>query len=96
MTGSGVSRIQYGDEWTIFSILRSGGHIPTKEPDAYYASVCKAAKEEDMIPTDRGRVVITLLAMGKDPTDVGGVNLIEQLYNEPDLKNYSSNMISGL
>lgn len=93
MSSSEVSRMQYGDEWTIFSILRSGGHIPAKELDAYYASVCKAVKEEDMIPTDRGRVVITLLAMGKDPTNVDGVNLIEQLYNEPNLKDYSSNMI---
>ncbi len=50
-------------------------------------------KEEKMIPTDRGRVVITLLAMSKDPTNVDGVNLIEQLYNEPDLKNYPSNMV---
>lgn len=93
MTDSGVSRIQYGDEWTIFSILRSGGQIPARELEAYYASVCKAVKEEKMIPTDRGRVVITLLAMGKDPTNVDGVNLVEQLYNEPDLKAYPSNML---
>lgn len=94
LTSDHATRNQYGDEWTIFSILRSGGTIPQNELDAYYASVCKTLQTDSasLKPTDRGRLVITLLAMGKDPTNVGGVNLIEQLYNDSKLTKYSSNM----
>ncbi len=88
-----LSRSQYGDEWTIFAILRAGGQIPAQELEAYYASVCQAVKDTSLKPTDRARIVMALLAMGKDPTNVGGVDLIEQMYNDQRLKDHPSNML---
>lgn len=92
LVGENATRHQYGDEWTIFSILRSGGTIPQDQQQAYYTSVCEAVKDSSLLPTDRARIVLALLAMQKDPTDVAGINLIEQLYSDSNLSNYSSNM----
>lgn len=92
LVGENATRHQYGDEWTIFSILRSGGTIPQDQQQAYYTSVCEAVKDSSLLPTDRARIVLALLALQKDPTDVGGINLIEQLYSDSNLSNYSSNM----
>lgn len=83
----------YGQEWSIFSTLRAGQTIAQNKLDQYYASVEAKVKKDiaKMMPTDFARVIITLEAMGKDPSSVGGVNLLEQLYNSQKIENGSSN-----
>ncbi len=87
-----VTRNQYGDEWTIFPLLRSGVSPSETEKADYYKSVCEQVSDPSLKPTYISRIVLTLLAMGKDPTNVNGINLIELLYSNEKLQNYSSNM----
>lgn len=83
----------YGQEWSIFATLRAGETIAQDKLDQYYASVEAKVKKDvnNMSTTDIARVVITLEAMGKDPTAVGGVNLLERLYNSELIEKGTSN-----
>ena len=84
---------KYGDEWNIFTVLRSGKEIDQKTLDKYYESVEKQVKKsaDKMRATDLARVIITLEAMGENPADVGGVNLLEKLYNSKTIASDTSN-----
>ena len=77
---------KYGDEWNIFTVLRTGGSISQEKLDAYYESAAnqlkRAASSRKFRYTDAARVAITLAAMGKDLTDVDGVNLMKMIYND--------------
>ena len=77
---------KYGDEWNIFTVLRAGGSISQEKLDAYYESAAnqlkKAASSRKFRYTDAARVAITLAAMGKNLTDVDGVNLMKMIYND--------------
>lgn len=84
---------EYGDEWNIFTILRAGGSISTEDASAYLESVRAAVNTGLSQPTDYARVILTLGVMGEDPTDLGGVNLVEQLYNLAGINKMTSNMI---
>lgn len=85
----------YGAEWSIFTLLRAGGSLKQRDLDAYYASLCEEVTSGNrLLPTDLFRMVVTLLAMGKDPTDVAGVNLVEMLYSYPNLDRMTSNMMA--
>lgn len=88
-----MSMEKYSDEWTIFSALRAGDKVPQEKLDKYYKSVEeKLAKDlKDMSPRDLDRIVITLEAMGKDPSHVGGINLFEELYNSKVIGKDTSN-----
>ncbi|MBV1684186.1 Ig-like domain-containing protein [Eubacterium callanderi] len=97
LEGDSVSKSTYGDEWSIFTTLRSGGTITQEDKDSYLAAIEEKAASgffDKAAPTDRARVVLTLSVMGKDPANVGGVNLIEKTYNDTSLATQSSNQIS--
>ena len=51
--------------------------------DAYYESVCATVKgwSADQKPSRYERVSLALTAMGKDITNVDGVNLAAMIYN---------------
>ncbi|MGN0998998.1 MAG: Ig-like domain-containing protein [Faecousia sp.] len=83
----------YGDEWSIFTILRAGGHISAADQAAYLESVAAAVQAGLAQPTDYARVILTLGVMGEDPTNFAGVNLVEQLYSFEGINRMSSNMI---
>ena len=85
----------YGAEWSLFTLLRAGASLSQSDLDSYYASITQQLESGGrMLPTDYFRVVVALLAMGKDPTDVAGMDLIETLYNYPNLDRMTSNMMS--
>ncbi|MCB6571009.1 Ig-like domain-containing protein [Eubacterium limosum] len=97
LEGDSVSKSVYGDEWSIFTTLRAGGTITQEDKDNYLAAIEEKAASgffDKAAPTDRARVILTLGVMGKDPTNVGGVNLIEKTYNDTSLATQSSNQIS--
>ena len=97
LESDGIEKSAYGDEWSIFTTLRSGGTIAESDLEAYYESVKTKVNSSDLDrlqPTDRARVILTLSAMGKDPTDIGGIDLIERTYNDTSLATQSSNQIS--
>ncbi len=85
----------YKDEWAIFTTLRAGQKISQENLDKYYESIKTLLGDEKEVKklraTDFARVIITLEAMGKDPADVGGVNLLEKLYNNKSIEKDTSN-----
>lgn len=85
----------FGQEWEVFSLIRAGEKIDTECLDHYYNSVAKALKEWDEEygkPTDLERVALALTAMGKDITNIEGINLAEMIYNNPYLQNGSNEL----
>lgn len=89
---------QYGDEWVVYALLRSGKTIAQDKLDAYYESVCEKVKgwSKDQKPTDIERVALALTAMGKDIKNVNGVNLAEMIYNSENLNNGSNELVYAL
>lgn len=84
----------YGSEWGIFAVLRAGGKLDLVDLNTYYNDVVKELNSGNrLLPTDYFRIIATLTVMGKDPTNVEGMNLIEKLYNYPNLTRLTSNMI---
>lgn len=82
-------------EWAIFSVLRSGGQLDERDLNDYCVDLLRELNSDSRIlPTDYFRVVITLAAMGQDPTDFEGINILERMYNYQGLNNYTSNMMS--
>lgn len=85
----------YGDEWAIFTTLRAGASVSQENLDKYYENIKSVLKDEKKVKrmraTDYARVIITLEAMGKDPADVDGTNLLEKLYNNKSLEGDTSN-----
>lgn len=83
----------YGDEWTIFTILRAGGTISDSNRSAYLNSVEEELKKGLGVPSDYARVILTLGVMGEDATNFRGYNLVEKLYNWENLEDYGSNRV---
>ena len=75
---------QVGGEWTIIGLARSDYKVPQSYYDDYYAAVVRYLRSNDGILDNRkyteySRVILALTAIGKDPLDVGGYNLLEPL-----------------
>ncbi|MEE1013466.1 MAG: S-layer homology domain-containing protein [Clostridia bacterium] len=87
--------VPYGFEWYIIALLRAGKDIDEDILGEYYESV--AAEVEtwtaDVKPTDAERTALALTIMGKDITDVDGVDLAALIYNSTKL-NESSNELA--
>ena len=85
-------------DWYIMSKLRSGQTISDANKEAYYesATATVATWNADQDATDIERVALTLSAMGKDITDVNGVNLAAMIYNHEKLGDFSNSLIWGL
>ena len=73
-----------GGEWAVIGLARSGYDVPQKYFDTYYANVEKTVAEAQGVLHERkyteySRVILALTAIGKDPSNVGGYNLLEKL-----------------
>jgi len=73
-----------GGEWAVLGLARSGYSIPNEYYQNYYATVeeyVKACKGvlHDKKYTEYSRVTVALTAIGKDPTNVAGYNLLTPL-----------------
>lgn len=73
-----------GGEWAIIGLSRSDLNIPAEYFETYYSVVEKYIKENSGILhkrkyTEYSRVILALTAIGKNPEDVGGYNLLEPL-----------------
>lgn len=79
-----------GGEWAVFGLARSGLDISNDYIDNYYNKVIEKVKEEDASSsrvwsnkvTEVERVAIALSAIGKNPEEVGGVNLLDYIWNK--------------
>jgi len=73
-----------GGEWLIIGLARSGYEVDASYYQAYYSNLEKYVKACDGVLstkkyTDYSRVILALTAIGKDPTDVTGYNLLTPL-----------------
>lgn len=73
-----------GGEWAVIGLARSGYDVPQAYWDAYYQTVVDTVTECDGILhevkyTEYSRVILALTAIGADPSDVGGYNLLTPL-----------------
>ncbi|MCY9661878.1 S-layer homology domain-containing protein [Paenibacillus chondroitinus] len=73
-----------GGEWAVIGLARSGYSVPQSYYDDYYKVVEKYVKElggvlHDKKYTEYSRVILALSAIGKDPSNVAGYNLLEPL-----------------
>ena len=73
-----------GGEWAVLGLARSGAAVPSDYFDGYYSRVikyvqsCKGVLHEKKY-TEYSRVILALTAIGHDPADVGGYNLLTPL-----------------
>lgn len=73
-----------GGEWAVLGLARSGYSVPKDYFDTYYANVekyvksCKGVLHERKY-TEYSRVIIGLTAIGRDPSNVAGYNLLTPL-----------------
>lgn len=73
----------YGD-WAILGLARSGYEVPNSYYQDYYSRVVEKVQEKQGVLhtakyTEYSRVILALTAIGKDPADVGGYNLLTPL-----------------
>lgn len=85
-----------GGEWTVFGLARRGVDISADYYEDYYKNVVKSVKQEDAKTsrrwktkvTEPQRISIALASIGKDPSNVDGINLLDYTWNK------GKNMIS--
>lgn len=70
-----------GGDWLVFGLARSGADVPQKYLDTYYKNVVNYVEETGGVLSERkyteySRVVLALTAIGKDPRDVAGYDLL--------------------
>jgi len=75
---------KFGNEWWVITLARGGYEVPVGYYDTYYNNVVDYVVDKDgeldqRKYTEYSRLIIALTAIGKDPTNVGGYNLIEKL-----------------
>jgi len=71
-------------EWVVLGMARGGFEVPDGYFEGYYERLCEAVLEADGVLdkrkyTEYSRVILALTAIGKDPTDVAGYNLLAPL-----------------
>lgn len=84
-----------GGEWTVLGLARSDLELPDRYFEKYYKTVEKYIKERNGILHERkyteySRVVIALTAIGKDPQNIAGYNLLVPLAD------YKKNIRQGI
>lgn len=90
LSGQIESGLEFGFEWNIIALMRAGKTIDEDLLDQYYDSVAENVKEWTGAekPTTIERTVLALAVMGKDVTDVEGVDLAAMIYNHDDSQHY--------
>lgn len=73
-----------GGEWVILGLARSGLEIPEEYFEAYFQNVSAYTAQQGGVLhakkyTDYSRVILAVTAIGKDPSDVGGYNMLQPL-----------------
>lgn len=91
------SSLEYGSEWVVIALARSGYDVPREVFDRYYESVKAAVVEREGVFrkfTEYAKLSIALTAIGRDPGDVGGYDLLEPLTNYDNMLSVGINGVS--
>ena len=93
-----TAKVGVGSEWFIIAMLRAGKNVDDAILNEYYDALCThvVSCTSDSKPTDLERISLSLSAMGKDITNVDGVNLAELIYNSPRLSDGSNELAYAL
>ena len=96
-----------GGDWTVFTLARSGRwNANTPAVAAYYTRVEASVQElaaktvrqdgalHDLKSTDNARTILALTALGKDPHDVGGWDLLRPYEDFSWIKKQSYNAVA--
>lgn len=77
-------------EWEAIGLARAGYKVPASYTNILLQhierEITNGLENGRFIITDAERLAIAAVAIGQDPRDVGGHNLIELIYNSPDRK----------
>lgn len=79
-----------GDDWQALVVSRYGNEVL----DNYVSDLETKINSNNGImdqPTDYERTTLALMAMGRDPTNFNGYNLVEKIYNSSDMQNQGIN-----
>ncbi|MDO4793095.1 MAG: S-layer homology domain-containing protein [Filifactor alocis] len=73
-----------GGDWTVLGLSRSSSSVPEGYYEIYYRSVAKQIKEKKGVLhpkkyTEYSRLILALTALGRDPSDVEGYDLMEKM-----------------
>ncbi|MDD4715440.1 MAG: S-layer homology domain-containing protein [Oscillospiraceae bacterium] len=73
-----------GGEWAVLGLARSDCSVPTSWYSDYYQTLISYVQQKNGVLsstkyTEYARVVLALTAIGKDPSDVGGYNMLQSL-----------------
>ncbi|MGL4737216.1 MAG: DUF4430 domain-containing protein [Cellulosilyticaceae bacterium] len=86
-TPSAIAAI--GGEWSVLGLARAGYPVSEDYYETYYAKVVEAVQKEVVKGrpfgykvTETQRIAMALTAMGKDATNVGGIDLIDYSWNK--------------
>lgn len=79
-----LSNPGYNDEWYVIGLARGSAAVSDAAYQTYYKNLEKAVKNSKGILdkkkyTEYSRVILALTAIEKDPSNVGGYNLLEKL-----------------
>lgn len=79
-----VTNPKFGNEWFILTLARGNYSVPTNYYETYYNNVVEHVKSvngnlHERKYTEYSRLILALTAIGKDPTNIGGYNLVEKL-----------------
>lgn len=89
--------LEYGCEWVVIGLARSGCSVPQEVYDHYYDSVVQTVKDREGVFrkfTEYAKISIALTAIGRDPGDVGGYDLLEPLTNYDNMITVGINGVS--
>lgn len=78
-----------GGEWTVLGLARSGAQVPEDYYEGYYSRLMQTLQEKQGVLhsrkyTEYSRVILALTAIGKDPADAGGYDLLKPLASVED------------
>ena len=76
-----------GGEWAVLALARSGYSVPSGYYEGYYNRIVQEVQTKYAAngwldgnkPTEEQRLTIALVAIGKDPRNVGGYNLLNRM-----------------
>jgi len=86
---------QVGGDWAVIGLMRSGAAVPDKYIRGYYDRVAGRLEGVDGVlspgkNSEYSRVVIAMAAIGADPRDAGGYDLLEPLMD------YDTTLLQGV
>lgn len=79
---SADTQYEYGDEWVVFALTRSGKELTEDQANHYISSVKEAYSDPgntELKPTTIARVMLAVSVLGEDASDLAGLDLVELL-----------------